>query len=556
MERVVIVTPSVYGTDNSATQFGMMARGADARGVAVIDDKTPESRPRRHAQGRLPRHPAQSRHRRHQRSECRPRAAAGRASSASWRAAGTSRCTPTSPMITAIKDLVMTSPVPLVFDHFGGAQAALGVRAAGLCRSRRAGEVRQGLCEDLRRLSLSKLGPEYPTASPLAQALIAANQRSHRLGHRLAASGFGNAARQEADRRHAAVPDRRRTAAQPAAGVGAGRRRPQEDPGRQSGAAVRVLSHQSVAKHRGRAGLLASGSIVDHATSSPTSSSRRTGTGEIRQSTPSPPAGAAQSPRTTSSGPVSVKSRPNRPIWPRSARIELPMPQRSANFVSVAGVAGPARPTITGRSIPARIEARRSMQDRRAFETELGDGIDRTPVRRRPTLPGRKDLQRMVIIQERMALGMTGNAHGSDAVRLDQAGGGGIEARFERPLAAATSPAIRRMRRTSASPRAADEEIAERLIRDHFARGDMRHRIEAGAAQCGRGLDIVAVIIAGQKGDGDVDAARKMVRQLRQLTPARGNFDGGLRQQFCEIGRVRSRAAPEHQAGARRREIT
>src|SRR3981189_661232 len=43
LPRVVIVTPSVYGTDNAATLFGMRARGADARGVAVIDDKTPES---------------------------------------------------------------------------------------------------------------------------------------------------------------------------------------------------------------------------------------------------------------------------------------------------------------------------------------------------------------------------------------------------------------------------------------------------------------------------------------------------------------------------------
>src|SRR6201990_111607 len=43
MERVVIVTPSVYGPDNSSTLYGMMARGANARGVAVIDDKTPES---------------------------------------------------------------------------------------------------------------------------------------------------------------------------------------------------------------------------------------------------------------------------------------------------------------------------------------------------------------------------------------------------------------------------------------------------------------------------------------------------------------------------------
>ena len=43
IERVVIVTPSVYGTDNAATLAGMKARGAEARGVAVTDDKTPES---------------------------------------------------------------------------------------------------------------------------------------------------------------------------------------------------------------------------------------------------------------------------------------------------------------------------------------------------------------------------------------------------------------------------------------------------------------------------------------------------------------------------------
>src|SRR5713226_9044329 len=42
MARVVIVTPSIYGTDNSATLYGMKARGATARGVAVIDDKTSE----------------------------------------------------------------------------------------------------------------------------------------------------------------------------------------------------------------------------------------------------------------------------------------------------------------------------------------------------------------------------------------------------------------------------------------------------------------------------------------------------------------------------------
>src|SRR5258707_10296889 len=42
IDRVVIVTPSVYGTYNAATVFGIKARGSDARGVAVIDDETPE----------------------------------------------------------------------------------------------------------------------------------------------------------------------------------------------------------------------------------------------------------------------------------------------------------------------------------------------------------------------------------------------------------------------------------------------------------------------------------------------------------------------------------
>ena len=78
MERVVIVTPSIYGPDNSATLFGMAARGPTARGVAVIDDKTSESDLDADGQGRHPRRPPQSRNRRRQRSECRPAAIHGR----------------------------------------------------------------------------------------------------------------------------------------------------------------------------------------------------------------------------------------------------------------------------------------------------------------------------------------------------------------------------------------------------------------------------------------------------------------------------------------------
>src|SRR5437867_10775881 len=43
MDRVVIVQPSVYGTDNSCTLDAIKQLGSRARGVAVIDDKTPAS---------------------------------------------------------------------------------------------------------------------------------------------------------------------------------------------------------------------------------------------------------------------------------------------------------------------------------------------------------------------------------------------------------------------------------------------------------------------------------------------------------------------------------
>ena len=49
IQRVVIVTLSVYGTDNAATLWHAGAR-ADARGVAVIDDQTSEC-PRRYGAG-------------------------------------------------------------------------------------------------------------------------------------------------------------------------------------------------------------------------------------------------------------------------------------------------------------------------------------------------------------------------------------------------------------------------------------------------------------------------------------------------------------------------
>ena len=78
-------------------------------------------------------------------------------------------------MITAIRDLVAASPVPVVFDHFGGAQAELGVGQPGfadLVALVKSGKAHVKISGAYRA---SKKGPDFADATPLAQALIAAN---------------------------------------------------------------------------------------------------------------------------------------------------------------------------------------------------------------------------------------------------------------------------------------------------------------------------------------------------------------------------------------------
>src|SRR6476620_11662500 len=173
IERVVIVTPSVYGTDNSATLFGMKARGTAARGVAVIDDKTPEvdldtmnqlgirGIRLNLATGGV-----------NDPSVGRPRfqAAVERVKNRNWHV----QLFTSLAMISAIKDLVATSPVPVVFDHFGGAQAALGPEQPGfadLLELVRSGKAYVKISGAYRA---SNLAPDYADCVPLAQELIAA----------------------------------------------------------------------------------------------------------------------------------------------------------------------------------------------------------------------------------------------------------------------------------------------------------------------------------------------------------------------------------------------
>jgi predicted TIM-barrel fold metal-dependent hydrolase len=174
IERVVIVTPSIYGPDNSATLFGMKARGATARGVAVIDDKTSEADLDAMQQAgfrgiRL--NLATGGVSDPNAGRARFSAAVERMKARGWHV----QLYTTLPMITAIKELVLASPVPAVFDHFGGADAALGVEQPGfsdLVDLVKSGKAYVKISGAYRA---SKLAPDYPDAAPLAKALIAAN---------------------------------------------------------------------------------------------------------------------------------------------------------------------------------------------------------------------------------------------------------------------------------------------------------------------------------------------------------------------------------------------
>jgi len=175
VDRVVIVTPSVYGTDNSATLFGIKARGRSARGVAVIDEKTQESDLDAMAKagvrgirlnfvtaGEIDIGAARRRF----------TWASDRTKRSNWHIQIYAR----PEVISGLKGAIQDSPATVVFDHFGGAQAELGVQQTGfaaLLELVGSGKAYVKLSGAYRS---SRLAPNYADVAPLARALIAANQ--------------------------------------------------------------------------------------------------------------------------------------------------------------------------------------------------------------------------------------------------------------------------------------------------------------------------------------------------------------------------------------------
>jgi predicted TIM-barrel fold metal-dependent hydrolase len=174
IERVVIVTPSVYGTDNSCTLYGMKARGANARGIAVIDEKTPDAELERlRAAGfrGLRLNLATAGQTDAATARRRLQTAIGQAKGVGWHI----QMFTSLAVIAGIRDLVMASDVQVVFDHFGGTVAASGLEQPGfsdLLELLRSGKAYVKISGAYRA---SSQGPDYADVTPFAQAMIGAN---------------------------------------------------------------------------------------------------------------------------------------------------------------------------------------------------------------------------------------------------------------------------------------------------------------------------------------------------------------------------------------------
>jgi predicted TIM-barrel fold metal-dependent hydrolase len=174
LERVVIVQPSVYGTDNSCTIDGLRELGDRARGVAVIDEKTTDAQ--LDAMGKAGirgirlnlatagiSDPTVAR----QRFEN----AIARVRNRGWHIQFNTQL----PVIEALSPQFLSSPVPLVIDHFGGAVAARGVDQPGfaalvnLVKSGRAYVKISGSADSV------STQPDLADVAPFARALVSAN---------------------------------------------------------------------------------------------------------------------------------------------------------------------------------------------------------------------------------------------------------------------------------------------------------------------------------------------------------------------------------------------
>ena len=209
LERVVVVQPSVYGTDNACTLDAIRRLGARARGIAVIDRAASRksleemaaggirafvSILRRTALGDLMR----------AMPNLSSTSAADQIAGLGWHVQMYTRPS----VIAALRDHILRMPFPVVLDHFGRADPAQDHKApdfVALLDLMRSGQVYVKISGAYR---ISESGPEFANVAPLARASVVATIPIGSFGDRLAASEFGLWAGQAIDHDFTALSDR------------------------------------------------------------------------------------------------------------------------------------------------------------------------------------------------------------------------------------------------------------------------------------------------------------------------------------------------------------
>ena len=174
-ERVVVVAPSVYGTENSCTIDAVRRLGARARGVVVIDQSVTTSMlddmvaagmcgARLNLETTQDTDAVAAKRTLHTIAE--------RLRDRDWHIQFDTRLS----VIAALKDEIAALPFPVVFSHFGRARAALGPSQPGfddLLALVKSGRAYVKISAPYRT---SERSPDFPDVAPLARALVAANE--------------------------------------------------------------------------------------------------------------------------------------------------------------------------------------------------------------------------------------------------------------------------------------------------------------------------------------------------------------------------------------------
>ncbi|MES1263529.1 MAG: amidohydrolase family protein [Peristeroidobacter soli] len=175
-ERVVVVHPNTHGTDNSVSLHAMSVYGPGARGVALIDERTSEDEIERMSEAGMRGARINLRMKHGDESDtaggrAQLQALAVRVHRYGWHV----QMFTSLAVIAAIRDLVLSSPVPVVFDHFGGLEASLGLDQPGFAELVELLESGQAYVKISAAYRSSTQAPDYPDIAPYARALIAAN---------------------------------------------------------------------------------------------------------------------------------------------------------------------------------------------------------------------------------------------------------------------------------------------------------------------------------------------------------------------------------------------